>query len=203
MPRNTKRVGDNHAHQSLSRRKPFANRLLGEILYSCLQYAGVCDDSYSGYLNGFCEASGCGIIKIAEAGIGGQISRTLARYLGGSGNASRGLLAEVDADGILNLVIRRGAGTPSGSQMFDEAVEWANSTGGMRGVRGTWNQSKALGDNLASFNAAISSGATLEEAALKTFTGKMASRLGMNNVTFEEIRGLPGAYTNIKVVFTP
>jgi len=58
-----------------------------------------------------------------------------------------------------------------------------------------------LSDNLDSFNAAVRGGASLEEATLATFTGKMSSRAGFSNVEIVELRGMPGKYTNVGALF--
>jgi hypothetical protein len=48
----------------------------------------------------------------------------------------------------------------------------------VKGVRGTWIGGGEIADNFDAFKAALKAGATPEEAAFKTFTGKMARRSG-------------------------
>lgn len=70
-------------------------------------------------------------------------------------------------------------------------------------IRGTWRASQKIGDNLFSFNEFIKKGMTPEEAAKNTFTGKMASELGFNNVKLESstIKNSEGVYISVDVVF--
>ena len=111
-----------------------------------------------------------------------------------------GILASVDSKGILDTVVTAGEGTPGGSAMFEDAMNAVGSN--VRGIRGKWlSGSGELQDNLDSFNAGIQSGLTPEEAALHTFTGKMAARNGFTNVTIETTVGPMGEYTSASVVF--
>lgn len=41
-----------------------------------------------------------------------------------------------------------------------------------------------------------------DEAAMATFTGKMADRYGFTNVAIEQLTGSPGYYTKAVVLFT-
>lgn len=54
--------------------------------------------------------------------------------------------------------------------MFNAAL--AHFGDAVKGVKGYWQDGGTLIDNLDSFNAAVRGGATLEEAALATFTGR-------------------------------
>jgi hypothetical protein len=92
-----------------------------------------------------------------------------------------GVLADLDQDGMLNLYIKAKPGvTPRGSEMFNDAL---NAFGpNVRGVRGTWLGGGDIADNFDSFKGLLSSGLSPEQAALGTFTGKMASRAGFSNV---------------------
>jgi hypothetical protein len=84
--------------------------------------------------------------------------------------------------------------------MFGDAMDAVGSN--VRGVRGTWvSGNGGLQDNLDSFNAGIQSGLTPQEAAMNTFTGKMAARYGFTNVTIEGTTGPMGEYTSASVVF--
>ena len=112
-----------------------------------------------------------------------------------------GIIASVDSNGILDTVITAGEGTPKGSVMFQDAMDALGSS--VRGIRGKWlSGSGELQDNLDSFNAGIQSGLTPQEAALNTFTGKMAALNGFTNATIESTVGPMGEYTSASVVFT-
>jgi hypothetical protein len=111
---------------------------------------------------------------------------------------SHGVIAEVDEQGVLNLAIERGADTPSGSEMFDEAMQAVGEH--VRAIRGTWGSS--MPDNLNSFNGAINSGMDPEQAAFETFTGKMAARYGFTQATVENLVGEPGAYRYTQILFS-
>ncbi|WP_437576463.1 hypothetical protein [Sorangium sp. So ce887] len=99
-----------------------------------------------------------------------------AAYVSGSD----GVLAELGKDGFLDLYIKAGPGTPRGSQMFKEALDAFGSN--VKGIRGTWLGGGDLASNFDSFGAALKSGLTPEQAAFKTFTGKMAYRAGFTRV---------------------
>ncbi|WP_328721872.1 RICIN domain-containing protein [Streptomyces sp. NBC_00247] len=113
--------------------------------------------------------------------------------------SGRGVVAGLDEEGIMTLAIEAGADTPRGGEMFNAAL--AHFGDAVKGVKGYWQDGGTLIDNLDSFNAAVRGGATLEEAALATFTGKMASRAGFTRVEMVELRGMPGAYTEVGALF--
>jgi hypothetical protein len=98
------------------------------------------------------------------------------RYGAAYNERSYGLLADLDEDGILHLYIKKGPNTPSGSAMFNEALEQFGSN--VKGVQGYWIGGGDLADNFNSFKAAVSAGLSPEAAAFQTFTGKMAQRAG-------------------------
>ena len=126
----------------------------------------------------------------------GEFSSTYDSPGGGDG-----ILASVDSQGILDTVITVGKGTPSGSVMFQDAMDALGSN--VKGIRGKWlSGSGELQDNLDSFNAGIQSGLTPQEAALNTFTGKMAARNGFTNAEIESTVGPMGEYTSASVVFS-
>jgi hypothetical protein len=111
-----------------------------------------------------------------------------------------GVAADVDAQGVLNTVITAGEGTPRGSQMFDDI--WNALGSHVQKIRGCWlSESGELQDNLDSFNAGIQSGLTPEEAAMHTFTGKMAAKYGFTHAEIETTEGTIGNYTKATVLF--
>lgn len=84
--------------------------------------------------------------------------------------------------------------------MFSDAMDVVGPN--VRGIRGNWHSGTGeLRDNLDSFNAGIQNGLSPEEAALNTFTGKMALRHGYPNVTFENLVGRLGENTDVVAVF--
>ncbi|MFE0439493.1 RICIN domain-containing protein [Streptomyces nigra] len=110
-----------------------------------------------------------------------------------------GIIADLEADGLMSLVVRAGKDTPRGGEMFNAAL--AHFGDKVKGVKGYWQNGGDLSDNLDSFNAAVRGGASLEEAALATFTGKMSSRAGFSKVEITELRGMHGNYTHVGATF--
>jgi hypothetical protein len=165
------------------------------ILNACVRYEGLCSNDLVGQL----KRHGAWLREYVENGFSRFLGKLFSRWI--RPGSAAGLLAEVDADGILNLYIKTGSHTPRGGEMFREAVEWVGGPGNINGIRGTWVRGEGLRDNIDSFNAAVRSGLPLEEAAFSTFTGKMAYRFGFSRAEFEVLRGTPGEYTNVGVVF--
>ena len=71
-------------------------------------------------------------------------------------------------------------------------------------IRGTWRSSDAVADNLNTFNDFIKGGMSPNEAALKTFTGKMAieHQFTKANVLPTSIIKPDGSYSSVDVLFT-
>ncbi|MFF5784564.1 ricin-type beta-trefoil lectin domain protein [Streptomyces sp. NPDC012693] len=114
-----------------------------------------------------------------------------------------GIVAGIDEAGLVSIAVKKGPGTPSGGEMFNAAL--AHFGDKVKGVKAYWQNGGELSDNLNSFNKAVKSGeyGSLEEAALKgTFTGKMSSKSGFTNVEIIELRGMPGDYTEVGVIFS-
>jgi hypothetical protein len=103
---------------------------------------------------------------------------SFARYLDDNGG---GVLATLGDDGMLDLVIVKSSTSPSGASMFVEALQ-AFDSGAVDGIRGTWIGGGSLSDNYDSYRTAVARGLSPEEAALSTFTGKMAFRNGFTRV---------------------
>jgi hypothetical protein len=96
---------------------------------------------------------------------------------------------EMDADGYMNLGVytKDAQSELRGNQVLSALRKAAEEEGvSIRGMRGLWYG----GDNLASFNAAILAGASPEEAAFETFTGKMAKRYEYPNVRIDYARSV-------------
>jgi hypothetical protein len=64
-------------------------------------------------------------------------------------------------------------------------------------VRGHW----AFGTNLEEFNALVSAGATDEEAAAGTWTGRRVAKYGFTKVASVSAEGEPGAYKPVEALF--
>ena len=90
-------------------------------------------------------------------------------------------MAHLDNDGVLNLYIVGGEGTPRGGAMFNEAMQAFGTN--VKAVRGTWIGHGELSSNFDSFKSALAAGKSPEEAAFDTFTGKMAKRHGFAKAT--------------------
>ncbi|MBL1287320.1 RHS repeat protein [Streptomyces sp. For3] len=120
--------------------------------------------------------------------------------------SGKGIVAELDSQGIMSLVIEKGPDTPRGSAMFDNAIR--NFGDDVQGVKGYWQNGGTLRDNLDSFNSAARNSSpgdmqALESAARSTFTGKMAARHGFTEVDIVELRGPHGDYSHVGVIFKP
>lgn len=63
--------------------------------------------------------------------------------------------------------------------MFQEGL--AAFGDNVQGVRGTWLNSKELGDNFNAYKAALGRGLAPEQAAFETFTGHMAQKNGFTS----------------------
>ncbi|KOX32477.1 hypothetical protein ADL06_10480 [Streptomyces sp. NRRL F-6491] len=140
---------------------------------------------------------------------GGGVQRTVAAgaakcpdYVAVAPNGL-GIVAGINDAGLVSMAVKVGPGTPSGGEMFNAAL--AHFGDKVKGVKAYWQNGGELSDNLNSFNKAVRSGeyASLEEAALRgTFTGKMSSKSGFTKVEIIELRGMPGEYTEVGVIFS-
>jgi hypothetical protein len=114
-------------------------------------------------------------------------------------------------DGYLTLSINVKAldgGDPlgRGSDVFEEIYKGIVNKHGaeeIKGIRGLWTNSAGYSDNIDTFNKLIleqvnTGKMTLEQAALETFTGKMAKRKEFTKVT--EIKGLKNSDNTYTVV---
>ncbi|MCP2320865.1 RHS repeat-associated core domain-containing protein [Nocardia amikacinitolerans] len=125
----------------------------------------------------------------------GLACREYANLYDGSG----GILGKLTDEGILSFVIERGAGTPSGRDMFQEMVDHFGREN-ITGIDAKWVTE--MPTNLDKYNELIRQGMSPEQAALATFTGKRASELGFTNVHVYKLMGDSGQYTNIEVLFS-
>ncbi len=122
-----------------------------------------------------------------------------AKVTDGLGNeAGRGWLSQ----GELNLVIKtKGTSLEGhGAQVFDEIFDFVSKNyDEITSIRGTW-RAGSMGDNLATFNKLVKE-VGMEQAALQTYTGKMASRAGFNKVTVTGVKNSDGDYISVDAIF--
>ncbi|WP_280276023.1 helix-turn-helix domain-containing protein [Nocardia wallacei] len=112
-----------------------------------------------------------------------------------------GARGEVDLSGKLLSVFMTGPGTPSGGAMFEDV--WRELGDIVHGITDYWARERfGLTDNLDSFNAAVRSGLSPEDAArTATFTGKMAHRRGFTEVVIDVLEGEPGNYDRVELTY--
>jgi DNA-binding NarL/FixJ family response regulator/DNA-directed RNA polymerase specialized sigma24 family protein/MFS family permease len=95
----------------------------------------------------------------------------------------QGIRATVEADGTLRLTVLRSEHTPPGRQMFDDM--WAEIGHHVRRIAGQWEPNEVLHGNLDTFNRLVQQGHSPQDGAFGTWTGKMARRRGLTDVTVE------------------
>ncbi|MGW5520448.1 alpha/beta hydrolase, partial [Nocardia africana] len=112
-----------------------------------------------------------------------------------------GARGEVDLSGKLLGVFMTGPSTPSGGAMFEDV--WRELGDIVHGIAGYWARERfGLTGNLDSFNAAVRSGLSPEDAArTATFTGKMAHRRGFTEVVIDVLEGEPGNYDRVELTY--
>ncbi len=118
----------------------------------------------------------------------------------GRGSLSFGGFFECTIQTVFN-----GRHLAKGENVFNAIYVRASQDGEILGVRGLWNE--ALPDNLNTFNYLIVNEVnlgtmSLQEAALQTFTGKMANQRGFSTVN---VIGTPlsdGTYRQVTVEFS-
>ena len=109
----------------------------------------------------------------------------------------KGILATIDANGVVEFAIEAGKGSSiPGREMFAQMMNHFGSN--VNAVRGNWS----YGDNLGMVNRLTSAGVPLEEAVLKTWTAGQSALYGFTNAAIQTIKGIPGAYTKLGVLFT-
>ncbi|MBM7113369.1 LysM peptidoglycan-binding domain-containing protein [Archangium primigenium] len=109
---------------------------------------------------------------------------------------SKGLLADIDDKGIVELMVAAGKDSPlNGYKMFRAMVEHYGSK--IKAIRGSWT----YGDNLGEVNKLTATGKPLEVAIQETKTGQWAADWGFKKARVEHAQGTPGAYTVLHVLF--
>ncbi|OYU92880.1 MAG: hypothetical protein CFE21_22575 [Bacteroidetes bacterium B1(2017)] len=109
-------------------------------------------------------------------------------------------------DGELNLVIiTKGTSLEGqGRQVFKELFKFINEEfDEVKKIRGTWRSSDKVADNLNTFNNFIKQNYSPNEAAMNTFTGKIAKEVGFSksNVLPTSIKNVDGTYKAVDVIF--
>ena len=109
---------------------------------------------------------------------GGNFNSTT---IGPNGITEVGFEANLDGNGTLRLFIRRGEETPSGRDMFAQAVEFFG-VDGIERIQGRWSDADGLDTNLRQYRSGLQAGLSPAQAALNTFTGREAARHGFGNI---------------------
>ena len=110
---------------------------------------------------------------------------------------NKGILGNLDKDGIVEFKINTEGSGIRGTDLFKQMME--HFGGHAKGVKGKW----VSGTNLDKVNELTANGVPLEVAITKTWTANRARDAGFGNATLvKPATGLPGAYTDIEVVFT-
>ncbi|WP_280233428.1 methyltransferase domain-containing protein, partial [Nocardia cyriacigeorgica] len=132
------------------------------------------------------------------------VVRYVNRYdAGGTADLTQlleGISGEVDSVGSLVLRVRSSDRTPSGSEMFDDL--WQAIGQDVSSIHGAWKNDSGQDSNLVSFNAGVAAGLSPQDAALATWTGKMATRHGFSVAEVLHLEGPPGNHTTVAVSFT-
>ena len=89
---------------------------------------------------------------------------------------TQGGIAATVENGVLKLAVKKALGTPSGKEMFEEA--WGALGSKVQQIEGYWMPGGDMADNFISFNNALAKGLSPEQAAMQTWTGKMAASKG-------------------------
>ncbi|MFX0579046.1 GntR family transcriptional regulator [Nocardia nepalensis] len=115
--------------------------------------------------------------------------------------ANDGIHGWVDQEGVLLFQIFAAQGTPSGQQMFRDLMAEIGSH--VRAIRAPWSVDDSFSDNIDTFNAYRQDlGLSPEDAARRTFTGKMAGDMGFTEVTVNHLTGPVGEHLIVDVTFS-
>ncbi|GAA3661031.1 hypothetical protein GCM10022224_025580 [Nonomuraea antimicrobica] len=131
---------------------------------------------------------------------GGRGARSAGKTRAIDDFIGEGVIASMSDDGIVTMVIEKGANTPKGGQMFTDAFARFGPDS-IKGFDAKWVP--ALPANLGAFNKNLRAGMSMTEAAKATFTGHMLSKYGITEavVDYSSLRGTRGWYTNVEVEF--
>ncbi|WP_280337843.1 GNAT family N-acetyltransferase [Nocardia wallacei] len=114
-----------------------------------------------------------------------------------------GIFASVDAEGVLRMQVRASERTP---RVFAMVAQMEAEIGHLvTGIQDFWTVTyDGLTTNIDVFNTLLRENPELspEDAAARTFTGRMAARRGLTRVRFEHLDGHRGDYRHVVVTFT-
>lgn len=114
-----------------------------------------------------------------------------------------GIFASVDKHGILRMQVRASARTPRGFAMVAQMEAEIGHL--VTGIQDYWTDAyDGLTTNIDRFNALLREhpDMTPEEAAGRTFTGRMAARRGFTDIRCDHLDGVRGYHHNVIVTFT-
>ncbi|MEU7768213.1 tyrosine-protein phosphatase [Nocardia sp. NPDC049190] len=116
------------------------------------------------------------------------------------GELAGGITGRVDRHGILYVTARVAEGTPSGAVMFGHLMDAVGDH--VRVIHARWVNRPEFTSNLDTFNDGIKRRLSPIDAALLTFTGKMAVRAGYTEPEIRTLTGTPGEYVCVEVRFS-
>ncbi|MEU7633899.1 tyrosine-protein phosphatase [Nocardia sp. NPDC049220] len=116
------------------------------------------------------------------------------------GEMAGGITGRVDRHGVLHVTARVAQGTPSGAVMFGHLMDAVGDD--VRVIHARWVNRPGFTSNLDTFNDAIKRRLSPIDAALLTFTGKMAVRAGYPEPEIRTLTGTPGEYVCVEVRFS-
>jgi len=133
--------------------------------------------------------------QMGGAGNGGNGGSTLDYIrMGSDGN---GIVATIDNTGVVEMAVEAPKGSAiRGTELFRGMMEHFGKN--VRAIRGNWR----YGDNLLEVNKLVSQGTPLEIAVTKTWTARRAAEYGFTRAVVTELKGAPGSYSFIQVLFT-
>lgn len=112
---------------------------------------------------------------------------------------AKGILAEVDSDGVFNFKVNAVGAEIRGTEMFDMTL--AHFGKRVKAVRGAWEK----GDNLAMINKLVSEDWMLEDAVLETWTAHRAADYGFTKARVVQVKfsenPSKGKYSRVEVIF--
>ncbi|ONM48492.1 NUDIX domain-containing protein [Nocardia donostiensis] len=129
----------------------------------------------------------------------------LTRRVGEDGRplAPEGIFASVDVDGILRMQVKASERTPRGFAMVAQMEAEIGHL--VTGIQDYWTDVyDGLTSNIDRFNTLLRENPELspEDAAARTFTGRMAARRGFTDIRCDHFDGDRGYHHNVIVTFT-
>ncbi|QRK07182.1 hypothetical protein JQX13_45250 [Archangium violaceum] len=147
--------------------------------------------------------------KAATVLSGGPGAAIILHQMGGSGDGGstadyvhmgsvgNGIVATIDKSGVVEMAVAAPKGSAiRGTELFRGMMEHFGKN--VRAIRGNWR----YGDNLAEVNKLVGENVPLEIAVTKTWTARRAAEYGFTRAIVVEVKGAPGAYSFIQVLFT-